>query len=218
MNFFKLFCSILLFILVFSVGFFYSKPYKVPKRQLASIPKNIHTDYSDLLGGSLEKATINRLSSKLHVSYQTENINIHLPHFQMQVDGKRGRSACEHFQTIQVKILADGVAVSGKKPSLTLKSPCIIGENNYIQSLQIPMVMFSTIKPSQMTTRPVEYNQTLIFSSYMTDLWPESWLISEVSFIPQEKSDSQIKVKLDKPLHFSQSRSLASSLNDQITY
>ena len=211
MNFFKLFYSILLFIFVFAVGFFYSKPDKVPKRQLASIPKNIHTDYSHLSAGSLKKATMNRLSKKLYITHHTENISIHLPHFQMQVDGKRGRSACEHFQTIQVKILADGVAVSGNKPSLILKSPCIIGENNYIQSLQIPIVMFSTIKPSQMSTRPVEYNQTLISSSSMTDFWPDSWLISEVSFIPQEKSDSQIKVNLDKPLHFSQSRSLASS-------
>ena len=212
MNFFKLFCSILLFILVFSLGFFYSKPDKIPKRQLASIPKNLHTDYSDLSGGSLERATIDRLSKELHLTYQTEDINIHLPHFQMQVDGKRGRSACEHFQTVQIKILADGVAVSGERPSLTLRSPCIISENNYIQSLQIPMVMFSEIKPSQMATRPVEYNQTLIFSSSMTEVWPNSWLISEVSFIPQKKSDTEIKVKLDKPLYFSQT-SLSSSSN-----
>ena len=213
MNFFKLFCSALLFIFVFSLGFFYSKPHKVNKRQLASIPKDIHTDYSELSGGSLQKATMERLSKELHITYQTEDINIHLPHFQMQVDGKRGRSACEHFQTIQVKILADGVAVSGEKPSLTLKSPCIIGENNYIQSLQIPMVMFSEIEPSQMTTRPVEYNQTLISSSSMTDSWPESWFISEISFISQEeKSDSkEIKVKLDKPLYFSQNTSTSSS-------
>ena len=216
MNVFKLLYSILLFTFVFSFGFFYSKPYKVPKRQLASIPKNIHTDYSDLLGGSLERATFKRLS-ELHVTYQVENINIHLPHFQMQVDGKRGRSACEHFQTIQVKILADGVAVSGEKPSLILKSPCIIGENNYIQSLQIPMAMFSEIKPSQMTARPVEYNHTLISSSSMTDLWPNSWLISEISFISQEESGSEMKVKLDKPLYFSQNTSLSLS-SDQNTY
>ena len=133
------------------------------ERQLASIPKDIHTDYSELSGGSLEKATIDRLLKELHITYQAEDINIHLPHFQMQVDGKRGRSACEHFQTIQIKILADGVAVSGEKPSLTLKSPCIIGENNYIQSLQIPIAMFLEIQPSQMTTRPVEYNQNTYF-------------------------------------------------------
>ena len=196
---------------MFSLGFFYSKPYKVPKRQLASIPKNLHTDYSDLSGGSFEKATIERLSKELHLTYQAEDINIHLPHFQMQVDGKRSRSACEHFQTIQIKIIADGVAVSGKRPSLTLRSPCIISENNYIQSLQIPMAMFSGIKPSQMITRPVEYNQTLISSSSMTDFWPDSWLISEVSFIPQKKSDPEMKVKLDKPLYFSQNTSLSSS-------
>ncbi len=198
---------------MFSLGFFYSKPHKMTERQLASIPKDIHTDYSELSGGSLEKATINRLLKELHITYQTEDINIHLPHFQMQVDGKKGRSACEYFQTIEVKVLADGVAVSGEKPSLTLKSPCIIGENNYIQSLQIPITMFSEITPSQMTTRPVEYNQTLISSSSMTDFWPELWFISEVSFISEESDSEEIKVKLDKPLYFSQNTSIPSPNN-----
>ena len=204
----KLFYSILLFIFVFLFGFFFFKPDKVPQRKLASIPETINTDYSDLSGGSLQKAVTNRVLKDSYISRESGDIHINLPHFQMMVDEKRGRSACEYFKKIQVKIHADGVAVSGEKPSLFLESTCIIGQDNYIQPLKIPSAMFLDIDPIEISSHQVEYDQTFISFASMPNSWPSLWLVSEAFLMPYKESDLEMRIKFNQGLEFSQNTPL----------
>ena len=196
-EFFKVSYGLLFFTFVFCLGFMTLKKDLIPQRELASIPKSLQNDYSHLLGGSFKKAVIHRILSASYIEAPLDEVNIHLPHFLMAVDGQKNKSACEYFQTVQVTLQAEGIAVSGKKPSITLKTPCTIGYKNHILSLKFPTSVFSQINPFQMTSSVFEYEQTLIsFSSIFTS-WPYQWVISEISLIPQNDSGMTMHISSD---------------------
>ncbi len=201
----KLLSGFSLFVLVFIVGFWTVKPQRIPQRQIASIPEYINTDYSYLLNGSFKKAAMSRLLKDSYITEKSEDINIHLAHFRMRVDGQNNRSACEYFKTVQVKFQAEGVAISGEKPSLTLEVPCVIGQNNYMEPLKIPAQELLK-RDSFLGSSIYQYDQTKISISDM-DGWSPFWLMSEMSLIPQKESDQKMNIQLDRlPLQSSQKK------------
>lgn len=197
MEFLRVTFSLLFFVLVFCIGFLSLKKDTLPKRHIAEhVPRNLQTDYSYLSGGSLKKAVINRLLMNSYIDRQSDDFRVHLAHFQMTVDGKKHSSVCDYFKTVQITFQAEGIAVSGEKPLVVLQAPCILGEENYIQSLPISTPGFfkanSWVRDFVMSGQGQEPHFIPLWS--MVSSTPYQWFISEIALIPQSESDEEITI------------------------
>jgi len=148
-------------------------------RRPASIPKVF--DFSELQGTALEDAARKHLISDAKSIREKDRAGFYLGHFVTRnLDGKSAL-ACDIYNRVSMTFLAEGMAMSGDRPSLTIDASCEVGDNvNQMEPIWIPIAEIMAQKPGNMelqlnSPKPI----TLKFQN-IESTWPTYWILSEL--------------------------------------
>lgn len=103
---------------------------------------------------------------------------------------------CEKYNRVSLEFQAEGVAVSGKHPMMTVEGPCNYSSEpmaKYLQAFEIPGSLFERETAEDFN---VLVGNDIQFWVRMTDVpnfWPEEWVLSSVRFFQTEKSDADLQ-------------------------
>ena len=188
----KLIASSIFFLSAF-VGVFYisnqfeSNIEQASRRDPAAIRKSY--DFSTLNGSALNSAARARLLEGATVTQQKDFIGIEFGHFVVKSAQGQKTFACQEYNQIQMIFEADGFAVSGERPQMTVIAPCQMSQNdiNKIEVIRIPV---ASIVSEKVGDGDFTFNQgqniTVQFA-YMPDQWPVQWHLKSLNL----KNDSQ---------------------------
>lgn len=141
---------------------------------------------------------ISTLTSEQIKHQLTKNIKI-MPtvdgHKTVRLEGFSS-ALCKTYPNIELQFVADGVAVAGEFPHMTVKVPCEAGQD--------PAEMASIILPIERILSEKPRNAEFHFDGYKTkfeftnssDAWPHTWILKTVLF-KSEMGQNKV-VHLDK--------------------
>jgi len=141
-------------------------------------------DFSLMEGTKLLAATKERLIAGARVLKKKGQIGLELGHFVLR--GKSGQKifGCEEYTHVQLVFEGDGTIIDGKKPSLSIESPCSISKSdiNRIEPIWIPVLKILASELSEQSFQ-LEENETHYQFTDVYDQWPTQWLLKEVRMI-----------------------------------
>lgn len=170
-----------------------------------SLGISIFFSISEEMSIQRDPASINgklfQISSLSHSQIQQQlsrNIKIQPTISGQKVVRLEGFSAalCKTYPTVELDFVADGVAVAGEFPHMTIKAPCEAGQDpSEMASIILPVERILAEKPRNAEFHFDGFTSRFAFSN-SSDSWPHTWILKTVSF----KSDmGQNKVvHLDK--------------------
>ncbi|MGE3974993.1 MAG: hypothetical protein AB7F59_10760 [Bdellovibrionales bacterium] len=178
-----------LFILFVAVAAFagLSRIYSISKHKTASntnrVPASIPkmADVSELTGSALETASKRRLLAGAKSILEGENFGVSLGHFITKGMDGRAAFACDVYDRVILTFAAEGIAVSGDRPSLTVETNCEVSQDvSRLATIWIPIQEIKSGKPvdSELKlTQPIDISIKL---SNMISEWPAEWVLSKV--------------------------------------
>ena len=166
-------------------------------RTLASLPNTPAYDLSGLSEGSLRLAATKRVLSESIMSESLEEIHLELAHFQLNIDGRSGRSACDYFGEVQVTFEAQGIAVSGEKPKMQLELPCLVGANDgYLRVVTLPKNEIVELELEEPTDSKLFDDELVMRFQDVIDFWPKYWQLKQIVWIPQDSTAEPLEMNL----------------------
>jgi hypothetical protein len=156
-----------------------------------SLGLSIFFHVSEDLAIQRDPASINgkvfQISALSHAQIQkqiSQNIKI-MP----TLDGKKsvrldGFSAalCKSYPTVELKFVADGVAVAGAFPEMIVKAPCEAGQDPAeMASIIIPIERLLAEKPRNAEFHFDGFTSKFAFTN-SSDVWPRTWVLNSVLF------------------------------------
>lgn len=138
-------------------------------------------DLTKLNGYSLEMAQKKQLID----SHRIQNINgetsIQLGNFVYQPRKGETSFICNEFDEIELKFAAEGMAVSGTKPQMTVVSKCLVdGNSTHLSPIFIPYGLIVSSKATdQRFDYYTEFNADISFLN-VSMIWPTSWSLESI--------------------------------------
>lgn len=154
-------------------------------------------------GAKLLAAAKERLIAGARVLKKKGQIGLELGHFVLR--GKSGQKifGCEEYTHVQLVFEGDGTIIDGKKPSLSIESPCSISKSdiNRIEPIWIPV---SKILASELDEQSFELEESSTHYQFtdVYDQWPMQWMLKEVRMI--KAGDSELRLSQDEIYQFSE--------------
>jgi hypothetical protein len=105
---------------------------------------------------------------------------------EINVTNKDGKSLplCDRFSEIEIEFSAEGVAVSGELPTMTVSGPCE-GLSLLVNASKLPQTVVAEFE-----WPPDSELQTTASISGASDSWPKFWAITEITFQGQNEADT----------------------------
>lgn len=169
--------------------------------------KNVF-DFSQLQGGALEFASKTRIIERSEIIMDTDRMGVVLGHFITRMSDGRQILACQNYQNLILTFEAEGVAVSGSKPTMIVESPCQPDKDiNKISTIWIP---YKDILKSQPADGNYDYFEQPVHISmtHIPDSWPRHWILTQVQLKQLQGPDEiritakEVRQILGKPLSF----------------
>lgn len=89
---------------------------------------------------------------------------------------------CKTYPEIEMQFQAEGVAVGGEAPTMTIKAPCSAGQDPAdIAAIQLPVSQILNQTPKNAEFRFNGYAARLEFS-HAAEEWPKQWVLQKVQF------------------------------------
>jgi hypothetical protein len=177
-------------------------------RNPASIGKAY--DFSGLQGNLLNQAAKQRLLDGLNIHKDLQSNSIQLGNFVLLNEQNQKDFVCGLYNHVTLSFEAEGVAVSGEKPSLIIDAPCTVGGD--IDSLAPIKIPYQKIKAQNPQSHDISLQQEdgafiHIQSGNNSDSWPNQWSLTQIN-LTQDGSPSRIlninqqdiKGRINKPV------------------
>jgi len=161
-------------------------------RNPASIGKAY--DFSALQGPILEQAAKQRILDGLDIHKDLQSDSIQLGNFVLLNDQNQKDFVCGLYNHVTLSFEAEGVAVSGDKPTLIVDAPCTVASDiNNLVPIKIP---FNQIKAQNPKSHDMSLQQEgggllHIQSGNNSDSWPNQWSLTEIN-LTQDSVPSRI--------------------------
>jgi hypothetical protein len=163
-------------------------------RHPASIQKIY--DFSQLQGSTLDQAAKQRLLTGLNIERTQEANNIQLGNFVLLNSQQQKDFVCGVYNHITLSFQAEGVAVSGEKPTLVIDTPCGVADN--INSLAPIRVPFQQIKTQSPRTHELVLQQDggplHILSDNNPESWPKNWALTEIKMTHDQDPSKVLQI------------------------
>ena len=154
------------------------------KRQPAAVRKVI--DFSHLEGSALQLASKKRLLADAKIISTDDGVGIELGHFITRGSDGGKQFACYVYNRVQLVFYAEGLAVAGDKPTMTVESNCLIGNDiNRISAIIIPVNKVLKEKPGDLELKYLDGNPISIQFEHVVDQWPQEWSLGSVKLFNQ---------------------------------
>jgi hypothetical protein len=107
--------------------------------------------------------------------------------------------ACGYYDKVTLTFEAEGVAVSGEKPTLTVQTGCGVGANiNAMSPIHIPLNKLMAEKPGNSEYKFFDEQTPIsITSSNPPPDWPKTWVLSEVKLSNTQNSSRVLHLTRD---------------------
>lgn len=161
-------------------------------RDPASINKNF--DFSALADDELEEAIKERLIGGLRViKTSSAHVGLQFGHFYLaNKDGVKSR-VCDEFTKIKITFEAEGVALSGERPSMEVFGECQSESNSVmINPLMIPVKEFMAKAPFEGDFQDRQNSNVALRFFHTPDDWPLFWVLREVNFETKDGEEIEI--------------------------
>ncbi len=149
------------------------------KFQTTRVPAAIRQvyDITHLRGSSLQAAVKERLLGGLETFKVGQGFGIGLGHFAFALDSGEKVLGCRAYQKVTLSFEAEGVAVNGEKPTMTVEGRCEYSADlTKINPLWIPVARIFGEKPSEGEFS--EYGRPVQLKfSHISDHWPRQWVL-----------------------------------------
>ncbi len=159
----------------------------------AGIPKKI--DFYHLSGSAFNKQARERIVEELRVVSNKDGVGIEFGNFAFRAkDGSR-QLACDSLDRVTVTLVAEGMAVSGERPTIVVEGPCDYRNSdlNKVAPVWIPVSKILKANPWGAETTIEEGETKLTFSS-IGDSWPMQWEIASVRLHDQNDASTDVTV------------------------
>lgn len=156
----------------------------------AAIRKDL--DFSRLNGAELMSASQKRLLTAARVITTSKNIGIEFGQFIIRSEEGQRQLACDFYDRVRVRLEADGMAVSGEKPSIEVNAPCATSSDLALtEPIWIPTeeILAGRAVDGEATFASVE--RTSFKFVNMTAQWPRRWAVTEVTLF-RESDPGQV--------------------------
>jgi hypothetical protein len=177
----KWFLGLIIFVVCALGGRYISRSHfhggTITPRVPAAIPKSF--DYTHLVGEALENAVHRRLLTGTEFEKTNDGIELRVGHFvTTDTDGKAA-FACDVYDRVTFTFEAEGFAVAGERPSLTVEGPCEMSENiSQMKPLLIPVEQILGEPAGNLELNYLENVPVALKFSNMTEEWPRQWVLS----------------------------------------
>lgn len=137
-------------------------------------------DLSQSTGPTFQKAFKYQTLKNAHLQKNSDSSTIQIGLFLVQDDQGKAVPMCEKYQTIDYIFSADGVAVSGKLPTMILRVPCVVDfDNRHTAAFKIPFsdIFQGPLHPNTIkVSNSVTQEQGSLFIYNELSEWPQDWV------------------------------------------
>lgn len=159
----------------------------LPKRNPASLQKT--SDLTQLRGEELIFAMKDQVVSYLNTYTSSDQlISIQVGHFYFVDSSNTKLSMCDAFPVMRLTFEAEGVALSGERPSMVVEGDCELQANGsfMVRPLNIPFKNFMSKTPFE-----GEYQESDVSIKFSNtpDEWPVFWVLKDVTLISKNEGD-----------------------------
>ncbi len=169
----------------------------------AAIHKNL--DFSRLDGAALLNASQKRLLTAAKVITDRDGIGLEFGQFVIRTaDGQR-QLACDYYDRLTVTLVADGIAVSGEKPEMTINAPCYTAADlTRTEPIRIPTERIEAEIATDMDLTYPDVADTSFQFRHMPQRWPKRWALTGVKLYRESEPGREIQVDQDEIREYSQ--------------
>lgn len=139
-------------------------------------------DFSNLQGSALETAAKQRLLSSLVIAKDNSDAVVEMGNYVLTNENSEKDFACGFYDQVEVDFDAEGVAVSGDIPHITVQTGCAVANNiNSFVPIRIPIAKLKAAPPSDSVYE--FYNANVPLKVQMSNSppdWPGQWVLTDV--------------------------------------
>lgn len=151
-------------------------------------------DFSGFQGESLQAAAKQRILDGLNINKDVQSNSVQLGNFVLLNDQNQKDFVCGLYNHITLSFEAEGVAVSGEKPTLIIDAPCVVGADiNNLAPIKIPYQQIKAQNPHShdMSLQQDGGGLLHIQSGNNSDSWPSQWSLTQIN-LTQDSVPSRI--------------------------
>jgi hypothetical protein len=138
-------------------------------------------DITHLHGSSLDKAMKERMLLGLETFKDDQGFGIGLGHFAFSLDSGEKVLGCRAYEKVILHFEAEGVAVNGEKPTMTVTGKCNYSSDlTKIDPLWIPIAKIFGERPSDGDFSDYDRPVHITFNN-MADEWPRKWVLTSMT-------------------------------------
>jgi len=147
-------------------------------------PAAIHPNALDLTDEQVfDSALKRRILSGTRAWREDGNVAITLGHFVARMNGET-KELCEIYDDISLTFAAEGLAVSGMRPTITIESPCHPGRDPaYTQVIWIPIDQIKGEKPADLDLRYTTPSDIFVQLKNIPGEWPSYWVLTQLKML-----------------------------------
>ncbi|WP_413585691.1 hypothetical protein [Bdellovibrio sp. HCB274] len=151
-------------------------------------------DFSHLSGENLQDAVKQRLVSGFELKKAPGASGLSLGHFVFVDQYGQRKLACQEFAKVSFVFEAEGVSVSGEKPSMEVEGACEYSNDMAkINPLWVPIAKILGENPADGEFNFNEGNAVTVRFANLPDHWPKTWLLKSVRMKNVNSSDLTIE-------------------------
>jgi hypothetical protein len=145
-------------------------------------------------GDSLEIALHKDIISGIQIAKNEKSFQINVRNFLVK-NAENETHLCEYFDSYTLTFEAEGIATSGERPTMVIKSPCELSAKTKLPvPVVVPVEDIFKLKPND-TDVSFEVNPKATFSfRNVSDMWPGYWVLSKVQFTNSDFSNREITI------------------------
>lgn len=168
----------------------------------AAIHKNL--DFSRLDGAELMTASQKRLLTAARVITQADGVGLEFGQFVIRSEDGQRQLACDYYDRVSVRLVADGIASSGEVPEMHLDAPCATASDlTRTEPIFIPVDRILAEPAGNMDISYPEMSGVTFQFRNMSSQWPKRWALTEVRLYRESEPGREIQVDQDEIREYS---------------
>lgn len=101
---------------------------------------------------------------------------------------------CKTYGQIELQFIADGIAVAGETPQMTIKAPCEAGQDPAeMASITIPIDKIMAEKPKNAEYHFDGFSSKFSFKN-TADEWPRTWVLKTIQFVSGSEKSKLVRM------------------------
>jgi hypothetical protein len=136
-------------------------------------------DFTHLRGTALEVAAKERIMQGFDIAKSADEVAFTIGHFAFINASGEKTFACREYGKLILNFEADGMAVSGERPQMTVHANCEISTDlALINPMRLPIAEIFSQKPADGEFEFHEAGKvSLVRFSHLSDEWPRKWIL-----------------------------------------